>query len=109
MDIHIPSVQEAKQKAALVRKNLLSSEEKREVELLRMLAKLVQEAIDNTMPINDSYTIIVAKKDLQPMLQRVLSKFTQGMKEEKWMVAIKETRSGFKTYLKITFCELKAH
>lgn len=105
--MNIPSVNEAQQKAALVRKTLLSAEEQKENELLQHLSNLVREAIDNTLPQNDSYTIVVRKTDLKPMMQRVLTRFTIGMKDENWMVAIKETRTGFKTYLKITFCENK--
>lgn len=101
----IPTVAEAHAKAVIVRKNHLSEQEAKEQELLQLLITSSRQAIENTLPVNNSYSIVVKKNIFGPYFNRVMSIFTDQMSTAGWLIVCAEKRHFLTTYLKITFAE----
>lgn len=103
--MEIPTVAEAHAKAVIVRKNHLSEQEAKEQELLELLVTSCRQAIENTLPVNNSYSIVVKKNLFGSYFNRVMTIFTDQMSTAGWLIVCAEKRHFFTTYLKITFAE----
>lgn len=102
MNLNLPTVQDALHKAALVRSKKLES---RDIEInagLDLLSDAVRHAVEETVPHNGAYTIVVQKKRLKHFSD-VIRIFTTDMTEKGWTIICEEKKHTFKKYLHVTF------
>ena len=104
---NIPTAEEAKKKAEVVRSTKLSQEDQEITLALTGLADGVRAAVEETLPNKDGgYTIIVSKRSLNKHFDKVMNLFHTDMKSKDWTVVYEERIQYFpfrKTELVITF------